>query len=182
MEDKNYMRRSELTDKLAMLMGGRTAEELIFIDPTTGASNDIEQATTIAKRMVMEYGMSDKLGPLKYGQPEAEVFLGRDYARHQDYSDDVASVIDEEVRKLITQAHEEARAILTTHKDALDRLAAKLIEKETMSGEEVGEVLDDVFKWEQATNGSTRIQAPNGKASPRVTTVAGTTTDEGSRG
>jgi cell division protease FtsH len=181
MEDKNYMRRSELTDKLAMLMGGRTAEELIFIDPTTGASNDIEQATMIARRMVMEYGMSDRLGPMKYGQPEAEVFLGRDFARGQDYSNEVASAIDEEVRHLITQAHDEARAILTEHREALDRLAATLIEKETLSGEDVAEVLHDVPKWVHAANGSKRLQAPNGKSSrSRVTTAAQRIADKGS--
>jgi cell division protease FtsH len=178
LEDKNYMRRSELVDKLAMLLGGRTAEELIFVDPTTGASNDIEQATSIARRMVMEYGMSDRLGPMKYGQPEGEVFLGKDYARHQDYSNEVASAIDEEVRRLITQAHEEARTILTAHRDALDRLADALIERETLNAEEVAEVLHDVPKWQHASNGSMRIQAPNGRIGAKAA-AARTSTDEG---
>ena len=163
LEDKNYLRRSELVDRLAMMLGGRTAEELIFTDPTTGASNDIEQATNMARRMVMEYGMSDRLGPMRYGQPEGQVFLGRDYNRHQDYSDEVASVIDEEVRKLISRAHEEARAILTTHREALDRLAETLIERETLDADEVKEILSDVLKWEHLGNGSLRIQAPNGR-------------------
>ena len=159
-EDRHYMRRSELVDKLAMALGGRTAEELVFGDPSTGASNDIEVATNMARRMVMEYGMSDRLGPMKYGSPEGQVFLGRDYNRNQDYSDDVATAIDEEVRKLITQAHEEARAILTTHRVALDRLAAELIERETVDAKGVAEILHDVPKWEHAPNGSLRIQAP----------------------
>ncbi len=178
LEDRNYMRRSEMVDKLAMMLGGRTAEEIMFLDPTTGASNDIEQATTLARRMVMEYGMSDRLGPMKYGQPDGEVFLGRDYTRHQDYSDEVASVIDEEVRYLINQAHEEARTILTTHSDALDRIADALIENETLDGDEVREILHDVPKWEHAADGSMRIQAPNGEvAGSQVAAIKAATDD-----
>ncbi|HEX2420072.1 MAG TPA: ATP-dependent zinc metalloprotease FtsH, partial [Acidimicrobiia bacterium] len=105
--DKYLTRRSELVDQLAMLLGGRTAEELIYADPTTGAANDIEKATQIARRMVMEFGMSDKLGPMQYGRPGGEVFLGRDYVRQQDYSDEVAAFIDEEVRQMINAAHSE---------------------------------------------------------------------------
>ncbi|MGH3650180.1 MAG: ATP-dependent zinc metalloprotease FtsH, partial [Acidimicrobiia bacterium] len=97
--DKYLSKRSELVDRLAMLLGGRTAEELIFADPSTGAADDIEKATTLARRMVMEYGMSDELGPMQYGKPNGEVFLGRDYSRQQDYSDEVAAFIDAEVRK-----------------------------------------------------------------------------------
>jgi cell division protease FtsH len=164
-EDKYYVRRSELIDQLAMLLGGRTAEELIFIDPTTGASNDIEKATSIARKMVMEYGMSDKLGPLQYGKPEAEVFLGRDYSKNQDLSDDVAAAVDEEVRFLITQAHEEARAILSTHEDALHRIADALLDKETVDAKGVEELFSDVPKWEHAGDGTIRLKAPNGISS-----------------
>ena len=163
MEDRHYMRRSEMVDRLAMMLGGRAAEELIFTDPTTGASNDIEQATNLARRMVMEYGMSDRLGPMRYGQAEGEVFLGRDYVRGQDYSDEVASLIDEEIRKLITRAHDEARTILSTHRAALDRIADELIGRETLDAAEVREVFSDVPKWEHAADGSMRIQAPSGR-------------------
>ena len=161
-EDRNYMRRSELTDQLAMLMGGRSAEELIFVDPTTGASNDIEKATEQARRMVMEYGMSDELGPMKYGKNHAEVFLGRDYSSRQDYSNEVAAAIDDEVRTLLGQAHEEARRILTTHIDALHRLAERLIEVETLVADEIVEILADVPKWEAMHGSDPRIQAPAG--------------------
>ena len=160
MEDRNYMRRSELTDQLAMLMGGRAAEELIFVDPTTGASNDIEKATEQARRMVMEYGMSDELGPMKYGKNHAEVFLGRDYSSQQDYSNEVAAAIDDEVRALLGQAHEEARRILTTHIEALHRLADRLIEVETLAADEITELLADVPKWEAMHGSDPRIQAP----------------------
>jgi cell division protease FtsH len=159
-EDKMYMRRSELVDQLAMLLGGRTAEEMMFIDPTTGASNDIEKATNLARRMVMEWGMSDRLGPLQYGSPEGEVFLGRDYSRSNDMSDEVASAVDEEIRKLITQAHEEARQILTTHRDALERLAAVLMDKETVDADDLKDIFYDVPKWEHTETGALRIRAP----------------------
>ncbi|MCB2224406.1 MAG: ATP-dependent zinc metalloprotease FtsH [Actinobacteria bacterium] len=164
-EDRVYMRRSEMVDKLAMMLGGRTAEEMVFGDPTTGASSDIKQATDLARRMVMEWGMSDRLGPMKYGEPQGEVFLGRDYTHQRDFSDEVASVIDEEIRRLITRAHDEARAILTTHRAALERLAGALMERETLDEEEIREVLHDVPKWEHASNGSVRIQEPNGASS-----------------
>ena len=162
--DKVYQKRSELVDELAVALGGRTAEEIVYGDPSTGAHSDIQFATNLARRMVMEYGMSDRLGPMKFGQPEGEVFLGRDYVRHQDYSDEVASLIDEEIRKLITRAHDEARAILTTHRDALERICGALMERETLDAAEIKEVLHDVPKWEHASNGSMRIQAPNGES------------------
>ena len=167
LEDKNYIRRSELVDQLAMALGGRTAEEVIFIDPTTGAANDIEKATTLARRMVMEWGMSDRLGPLQYGKPEGEVFLGRDYTRGNEVSDDVAAAIDEEIRKLITQAHEEARQIITTHRDALDRIADALIDQETLDGDEVAAIFEDVPKWEHTRTGALRIRAPEAGAALR---------------
>jgi cell division protease FtsH len=162
LEDKNYEKRSELVDQLAYALGGRTAEEIVFGDPSTGASNDIEKATSLARKMVMEYGMSDRLGPLKYGQPQAEVFLGRDYAKSQDLSNEVAAAIDDEVRKLITQAHEEAMQIIVTHRDALDRIADYLLEHETADAESVIEVFHDVPKWEHSDTGALRIKGPKG--------------------
>jgi len=159
-EDKSYARRSELVDQLAYALGGRTAEEQVFGDPSTGASNDIEKATDLARKMVMEYGMSDRLGPLRYGRPDSQVFLGRDYTRGQEMSDDVASAIDDEIRMLINQAHEEARSIITTHRAALDRMADVLLEKETIDAEEIAEVFSDVPKWEHTEVGALRIRLP----------------------
>ncbi len=160
-EDKYYQRRSELVDQLAYALGGRTAEEIVFGDPSTGASNDIEGATELARRMVTEYGMSDKLGPLRYGRPEAEVFLGRDYARGNEMSDEVAAAIDEEIRKLMTQAHEEARSILMTHRDTLDAVATELLERETLDAKEVAEIFGDLPKWEHTETAAIRIRLPN---------------------
>ncbi len=165
--DKSLVRRSELVDQLAMLLGGRTAEELIFADPTTGAANDIEKATSIARRMVMEFGMSDQLGPMQYGKPAGEVFLGRDYARQQDYSDEVAANIDEEVRKMITAAHEEARTILDTHRDAMERMVEALLAQETVDRDEVAELFSDVPKWEHTEEGSMRIKYPDSPILPQ---------------
>jgi ATP-dependent metalloprotease FtsH len=143
-EDRFLVRRSELIAQLAMLLGGRAAEELVFADPTTGAQDDIARATTIARQMVTEFGMSDALGPMRFGQPQGEVFLGRDLASTPDYSDDVAAKIDAEVRVLIEQAHDIARRLLTEHRAALDRLVAVLLERETVQAREVEEIFAEL--------------------------------------
>ncbi|MFH1104978.1 MAG: ATP-dependent zinc metalloprotease FtsH [Actinomycetota bacterium] len=161
-EDKTYQRRSEMVDSLARALGGRTAEELVFGDPSTGAYSDIEQATELARAMVMEYGMSDRLGPMRYGTHQGQVFLGRDYNRGIDYSDEVAALIDQEVRKLITQAHDEARSILSTHRDALDRIADALLDRESLYEADIAEILSDVPKWQHADDGTMRIHPPTG--------------------
>jgi cell division protease FtsH len=165
--DKYLVRRSELVDQLAMLLGGRTAEEIIFADPTTGAANDIEKATAIARKMVMEYGMSDILGPMQYGKPNGEVFLGRDYSRQQDYSDEVAANIDNEVRKMINAAHEEARLIIEKHAPAMERMVDALMEKETVDRHEVAELFADVPKWEHSSEGAMRLKYPDNPVIPQ---------------
>ncbi len=148
-EDKFLMTREELSDELAMLLGGRVAEELIVGDITTGAANDIERATKVAKQMVTEYGMSDTIGPLTLGQKQHEVFLGRDFASQPDYSDQVAFEIDNEVRRMIDQAHDEALEILEGQRKKLDQMAAVLIERETIDKDEVEKLLADVEKRPQ---------------------------------
>ncbi|HET7720710.1 MAG TPA: ATP-dependent zinc metalloprotease FtsH, partial [Acidimicrobiales bacterium] len=145
-EDKYLTSRAALRDQLAMLLGGRTAEELIFEDPTTGAANDIERATQIARAMVTEYGMSDEIGPQQLGQKNGEVFLGREIGHQPNYSDQVAANIDSEVRRLIDEAHSEAAEIIIEHRDVLDRLADALIEKETLDTPEVMAILGAVPK------------------------------------
>ena len=145
-EDKYLTSKAELKDRLAMLMGGRVAEELIFADPTTGAANDIEKATDIARRMVMEFGMSEKLGPMLYGKGSNEVFLGRDYGRQQDYSDEVASSIDEEVKLLLNEAHITAKKILTRYKKQMKSMVKTLIEKETIDKDIIRELFNSVPK------------------------------------
>jgi cell division protease FtsH len=147
-QDKFLMTREQLRDELAMLMGGRVAEEIVAGDVTTGAGNDIERATKIARQMVTEYGMSDTIGPRTLGVKQGEVFLGRDWAATPDYSDAVAFEIDSEVRLLIDEAHDVALDILTQHRAKLDALAAQLVEKETLNREEVIAFFADLPKRE----------------------------------
>jgi cell division protease FtsH len=145
-EDKFLITRSELMDQLAMLLGGRTAEELVFHEPTTGAANDIEKATTIARRMMTEFGMSERLGARKFGTGDGEPFLGREMTHARDYSEEIASSIDEEVRRLIESAHDEAWEILVQYRDVLDDLVLQLMDKETLARDEVLRVFAPVQK------------------------------------
>ena len=155
-ESEKYLSsKAELKDRLAMLMGGRVAEEIVFKDPTTGASNDIEKATDIARRMVMEFGMSDKLGPMLFGKGSNEVFLGRDYGRQQDYSDEVASSIDDEVKILLNDAHITAGKILKKFKKQMDAMVDILMEKETIDREEVAKVFKSIKKVKVQGSGKT---------------------------
>ncbi len=145
-EDKFLTTRSELMDQLAMLLGGRTAEELVFHEPTTGAANDIEKATSIARRMMTQFGMSERLGARKFGTGDGEPFLGRDMSHTRDYSEEIASSIDEEVRRLIESAHDEAWEVLVQYRDVLDDLVLQLMDKETLSRDEVARVFASVQK------------------------------------
>jgi len=145
-EDRYTQIRSEITDQLVYALGGRAAEELVFHEPTTGASNDIEKATALARAMITEYGMSAKLGAVKYGQKDSEPFLGRDYGHQRDYSETVATDIDSEVRQLIEMAHDEAWEILVEYRDVLDDLVLELMEKETLGKEDLARVFAHVAK------------------------------------
>src|SRR5204862_6208556 len=121
-EDKFLTSRAELTDTMAMTLGGRAAEEIIFGEITTGASNDLEKVTETAKQMVMRYGMSERLGPRVFGHDRSMPFLGREFSSEPDYSDEIAREIDDEIRRVVEEAHQTARDILTDHRDALDRV------------------------------------------------------------
>jgi cell division protease FtsH len=145
-EDKYLQTRGEMLDQLGVLLGGRTAEELVFHEPTTGASNDIEKATAIARAMITQYGMSDRLGALKFGQESGEVFLGRDMGHQRDYSEEVAGEIDEEVRNLIEAAHDEAWEVLVMYRDVLDDLVLRLMDSETLNKDEVLQIFSAVQK------------------------------------
>jgi cell division protease FtsH len=138
--DKYSQTRSEMLDKLAYMLGGRAAEEMVFHDPTTGAGNDIEKATNLARAMVTQYGMTERLGAIKLGESAGEPFLGRDLGHTRNYSEDVAAVVDEETKKLLTTAHQEAFDILEENRDVLDALVIALMEKETLDKAEVAEV------------------------------------------
>ncbi|PZQ90372.1 MAG: cell division protein FtsH [Leifsonia xyli] len=146
LEDKYSVTRNELLDQLSYAMGGRVAEEIVFHDPTTGASNDIEKATATARKMVTEYGMSATIGAVKLGQSQGEVFLGRDMGHQRDYSEELAEKVDAEVRVLIEQAHDEAYQVLSDNRDILDELARQLIEKETLDHNQLAEIFQNVRK------------------------------------
>ncbi|MFB7127899.1 ATP-dependent metallopeptidase FtsH/Yme1/Tma family protein [Kitasatospora xanthocidica] len=145
-EDKYSTTRNEMLDQLAYMMGGRAAEELVFHDPTTGASNDIEKATATARAMVTQYGMTERLGAIKFGSDNSEPFLGREMGHQRDYSEEVAGLVDEEVKKLIDTAHNEAWEILVENRDVLDNLVLELLEKETLNKEQIAEVFAPIVK------------------------------------
>ncbi|UWP83396.1 ATP-dependent zinc metalloprotease FtsH [Dactylosporangium fulvum] len=145
-EDKYTQTRSEMIDTLAYALGGRAAEELVFHEPTTGAGNDIEKATALARAMITEYGMSAKLGAVKYGTGEGEPFLGRTMGHERDYSEKVAAEIDGEVRSLIEIAHDEAWEILVEYRDVLDTIVEELMEKETISQNDMARICARVVK------------------------------------
>jgi cell division protease FtsH len=141
-EDRYLVTKSELVDQLAMLLGGRVAEEMVFRELTTGDQNDIEKATKLARKMVCEFGMSEKLGPLTLGQKQGEVFLGKDFYAHQDYSDQVAYEIDQEVRRLVGEAYTQAGSILKENREKLDLVAKALIERETLEKQDLLAILE----------------------------------------
>ena len=146
-EDKVLNSRNEMRDELAVFLGGRVAEELFCDDITTGASNDLERATKMARAMVTNYGMSSDLGVQVFGQPNHEVFLGRDYGNTQDYSDDTARRIDDEVARIMKEAHDRAVEILSARRDQMDLMAAVLLERETIDGEACTALLDN--RWDE---------------------------------
>ena len=159
-EDKYSTTRNQLLDQLAYSLGGRAAEELIFHDPSTGASNDIEKATALAKAMVTQYGMTEAIGAIKLGGGTSEPFMGRDYGHQRDYSENIAAVVDREVRTLIENAHQEAFDILVANRKILDEMVIQLLEKETLNKEEIAEIFKKVklvTKRPAWTGSATRI-------------------------
>jgi cell division protease FtsH len=137
LDDRHNYSREYLRSQIAVMMGGRVAEEIYLQKVTTGAGNDLEQATDMARRMVCEWGMSEVMGPLTFGKKEEQIFLGREIAQHQDYSESTASLIDKEVKRVVLEGYEKAREILGTHGEALHRIAQALLEYEVLAGEEV---------------------------------------------
>jgi cell division protease FtsH len=161
-QEKYSTTRSQMLNQLAYMLGGRAAEELIFHDPTTGASNDIEKATAVARAMVMQYGMTERLGAIKYGKESGEVFMGRDMGHTRDFSEEVAAAIDEEVRAFIESAHQEAYDLLVANRDALDAIVVALMERETLDKFEIEEIFRELNLREprHAWTGSAR-RAPD---------------------
>lgn len=166
LDDKYSVTRNELLDQLTYAMGGRVAEEIVFHDPTTGASNDIEKATSIARRMVTEYGMSADIGAVKLGKASGEVFLGKDMGHQRDYSDAIAESVDREVRALIDHAHTEAWTVLNANRSVLDTLAQELIEKETLDHLQLAELFKNVKKLPERKQWLSSQKRPVSKKGP----------------
>ena len=159
-DDKYSTTRNQLLDQLAYSLGGRAAEELIFHDPSTGASNDIEKATALARSMVTQYGMTEAIGAIKLGTDGSEPFMGRDYGHQRDYSESVAATVDAEIRKMIENAHQEAFDILVENRATLDAMVLQLLEKETLNKEEIAVIFNKVNSWPRRpawTGSATRI-------------------------
>ncbi len=159
-DDKYSTTRNQLLDQLAYSLGGRAAEELIFHDPSTGASNDIEKATALARAMVTQYGMTEAVGAIKLGADASAPFMGRDYGHQRDYSESVAAVVDAEIRKLIERAHQEAYDILEANRSILDEMVLQLLERETLNKEEIAEIFARVTSWPKRpawTGSATRL-------------------------
>jgi cell division protease FtsH len=149
-EDKFLTTRAELLDTMAMTLGGRAAEEIVFGEITTGASNDLEKVTATAKQMVMRFGMSEKLGPRVFGHDHGQPFLGREFSAEPDYSDEIAREIDDEIRRIVEGAHVQAKEILSSHREQLERISEILIKRETIEREQFEALLEgsseeDVF-------------------------------------
>ena len=141
-EDKSFISKTEMLENIISLLGGRASEELVLGDISTGASNDIQRATQIAKAMVTKYGMSEKIGTISLGSDQGEVFLGRDWGQEKSYSEETAGIVDEEIKRIIDKAYENAKEILNEHRDKLDKVAEILVEKEKITGEE----FDNIFE------------------------------------
>jgi cell division protease FtsH len=141
-EDRSYSSKTEMEENIVRLLGGRVAEKLALDDISTGASNDIERATKIARAMVTTFGMSEELGPMAYGTNDEEVFLGRDFNKIRNYSEEIAAKIDREMRKIIDNAYQKTETLLSENMEKLDRVAQALLEKETISGKEFEELFE----------------------------------------
>ncbi|MDX6676934.1 MAG: cell division protease FtsH, partial [Solirubrobacteraceae bacterium] len=174
-EDRFLTTRAELTDSMAMTLGGRAAEETVFGEITTGASNDIEKVTATAKAMVMRYGMSERLGPRVFGHDHSQPFLGREFSSEPDYSDEIAREIDDEIRRVVESAHQRAKDILTEHRETLNTVSEILVRRETIEKAEfealiAGKPEDEVFPEEVAAQippPATPVDKP-GRDAPRT--------------
>jgi cell division protease FtsH len=170
-EDKFLTTRAELTDTMAMTLGGRAAEEIIFGEITTGASNDLEKVTETAKGMVMRYGMSERLGPRVFGHDRSQPFLGREFSAEPDYSDEIAREIDDEIRRIVEEAHQTAKGILEQHHDGLDRISKILLERETIDASQFAKLLEgaseeDVFGDEEEEEEAPESPEPESDRKP----------------
>jgi cell division protease FtsH len=166
MEDRYSITRNQLLDQIAYAMGGRIAEEIVFKDPTTGASNDFEKATSTARIMVTKYGMSQKVGAISLGSGASEPFLGRELATHSTYSNEMAQQVDAEVRMILESALDEAHKAITQNRAILDKLAKALLEQETLNQDEIAKIFKGMKKlperptWRSSTKRAVSVKGP----------------------
>ncbi|MDP5033346.1 MAG: cell division protein FtsH, partial [Solirubrobacteraceae bacterium] len=181
-EDRFLTTRAELLDSMAMTLGGRAAEEIVFSEITTGASNDIEKVTATAKQMVMRFGMSERLGPRVFGRDQGQPFLGREFSSEPDYSDEIAREIDDEIRRIVESSHQRAKDMLTEHREVLETTSRILLKRETIEKNEFLALLDgkseeDVFGPDDApappTDGAAESAGEVERDLPRPTTQPG---------
>jgi cell division protease FtsH len=175
MEDRYSVTRNQLLDQIAYALGGRAAEEIVFHDPTTGASNDFEKATKIARQMVTLYGFSSSVGTVSYGGG-GEVFIGRDMAQAREYSDEVAHQIDIEIRKILDSAHDEAYKALNQNRSILDAMAKELMEKETLNQDDIARIFKAIKKLPKRKLWLSKISRPVSKKGPIAIPAKGSTT------
>jgi cell division protease FtsH len=174
LEDRYSVSRNQLLDQIAYAMGGRVAEEIVFHDPTTGASNDFEKATSIARQMVTQYGFSNSIGAVSYGNG-GEVFIGRDMAQQRDYSEATAQAIDAEVREIVEAAHDDAYKALNANRKILDALAKELMERETLNQEEIAVLFKNVKKLPKRKQWLSSKARPVSKQGPIAIPAKGST-------
>jgi cell division protease FtsH len=165
-EERDFKYKDQLQSELAVAFGGRVAEDIVFSRISTGASNDIKQATDLAQKMVRVWGMSENLGPLSYSKEEEQIFLGREISQHRDYSEDTAKKIDEEINRLISSAYEKAAAVLKENIDILHKLAESLLEKETVMGAELDELINTMRPGIELPSVTTSDEEKSDEASP----------------
>jgi cell division protease FtsH len=165
-EERDFKYKDQLQSELAVAFGGRVAEEIVFKRISTGASNDIKQATDLAQQMVRNWGMSENLGPLSYAKNEEQVFLGREIAQHRDYSESTAQKIDEEIKKLIKDSYQTAENVLKENVDILHKLADRLLEKETVMGKELDELIHELRPGIELPSKSLDEPEPKAEAAP----------------
>jgi cell division protease FtsH len=177
MEDRYSVSRNQLLDQIAYAMGGRVAEEVVFHDPTTGASNDFEKATSIARQMVTQYGFSASVGSVSYGKG-GEVFVGRDMGQVREYSEATAQQIDAEIRSILDAAHDEAYQAINLNRKVLDALAKALMEEETLNQEQIAVIFKNIKKLPQRTLWLSKKSRPVSKVGPIAIPEKGSTTSK----
>jgi len=148
--EKHTYPKEYLLNNIAILMGGRAAEKMVLKTETTGAGNDIERASELARKMVCDFGMSDELGPLSFGKKDEQIFLGRELSQHRDYGEDTARKIDEEVRRIVTDAYNKTCQLINDNLNTIHNMAYALLEKETLNGADIDEIMAGDEKWDRS--------------------------------